>query len=311
MIKIGYLISYDYKYVFNSIPIIYDEADEIYLAIDINRKTWSGNNFELPKSFFEQINLIDKDSKIHIYEDNFYIKELSPIENDTRERNLLLKKMGKGWLMQIDADEYMCNFKELTDTLRNKKYLTFFYWLFPVTIFGDWYNLFKKTNNGYFQVTNKEPYPFITNYPRYTICRNNINLVDINIGGIVLHHSYARDEKEIQMKFNNWGHTKDFDTEKYFNFWKNINEDNYKDIENFHPLNLTGWEKLKFIKANNIKELLDTNITKEEYDFSQLNGFYILRKNIVIFTRRQITFIKNTLKKNKYIYKLYKLAKNK
>ena len=47
MIKVGYLVSYDYELIFNSLPTIYNDADSIYLAIDENRSTWSGNNFTI------------------------------------------------------------------------------------------------------------------------------------------------------------------------------------------------------------------------------------------------------------------------
>ena len=54
MIKVGYLISYDYELLFSSLPTVYDESDEIFLAIDKDRRTWAGNNFSLPSTFLKE-----------------------------------------------------------------------------------------------------------------------------------------------------------------------------------------------------------------------------------------------------------------
>ena len=80
-INVGFLVSYDYKYLKSSLPLIYEDSSSITLAIDINRNTWSGSTFNIDNSFFEWIKEIDLDNKISIYEDDFYKKELSSIEN--------------------------------------------------------------------------------------------------------------------------------------------------------------------------------------------------------------------------------------
>ena len=85
-IKVGFLVSYDYEFLKTSIPLVYHSADEIYLAIDINNNTWSGNKFQIHDSFFDWINKIDKNQKIKIYKDDFYDITLSSKENDTREK---------------------------------------------------------------------------------------------------------------------------------------------------------------------------------------------------------------------------------
>lgn len=106
-IKVGYLVSYDYQLMEYSLPTVYQCSDQIYLAIDKNRKTWRGNTYELPNTFFEWIKGVDKENKIHIYEDSFYFSNISPMELETRERNLLANFMGSGgWHIQIDVDEY-------------------------------------------------------------------------------------------------------------------------------------------------------------------------------------------------------------
>ena len=79
MIKVSYLVSYDYYMLLTSVKQLYDYVDKILIAIDSERKTWSGNTFEIPNSFFEEVEAFDKNSKIQFYFDKFYIQGLSPM----------------------------------------------------------------------------------------------------------------------------------------------------------------------------------------------------------------------------------------
>ena len=110
-IQVGFLVSYDYDLLRNAIPLVYDFADSIFLAIDIDRKTWNGESFNIENDFFGWIKEIDIKDKIIIYEDNFYQPNLTTMQCEVRERKLLANKMGIGnWIVQLDADEYFINF---------------------------------------------------------------------------------------------------------------------------------------------------------------------------------------------------------
>ena len=76
MIKVGILVSYDYKYLDRCIKCLYEHADQITLCIDKNRKTWTGEKYLLPANFFSRIDSLDVKNKIYIYEDNFYIQNM-------------------------------------------------------------------------------------------------------------------------------------------------------------------------------------------------------------------------------------------
>jgi|TARA_B110000114_G_scaffold185132_1_gene230966 hypothetical protein len=303
MIKVGYLISYDYELLFNSIPTVYKEADEIFLAIDKDRRTWAGNNFSLPNTFFERIKELDTQKKITFFIDNFYIPSLAPMENEVRERNMLLKKMGKGWLFQLDSDEYLYDFKSISQKLRTKNYLIKFNRLLPVTLSGYWVILFKKNEEGFFQISNKTKFNFITNYPKYTGARKNKNFVNINIENLAFHQSYAREEDEIYQKIKNWGHKDDFDTDKFFTFWKTINIENYKSIKNFHPEIPNLWSHLEFVKAKNVKELISTSKVSEQLSFDHLNAINIFSGNCKIFFKKKTKIVKKIKRKLYIIYK--------
>lgn len=252
LIKVGFLISYDYKYIEYSLPRIYSYADYIVFAIDKDRKTWSGEEFEIPDSFFEDIKNYDTEKKVHIYEDSFYIPALSPIECDTRERNMLAKFMGKGgWHLQIDSDEYFLNFEEVVSYIRSLDISC------EAQIFAKWITMYKKENNEYFLINTNENFPFCTNKPDYITARLSNSENDIYTDFKVLHQSWARDDQEIIKKISNWGHSTDFDTKAYYNFWKAINKHTYKYARSFHPLDAWLWPSLEYFEAKDINELTE------------------------------------------------------
>ena len=88
-IQVGYLISYDYELIKNSLPNVYKESDTIFLAIDVNRKTWKGDIIEINPDFFDWIKSFDTDNKIVIYEDDFYVQSLTAMQCEVRERKML------------------------------------------------------------------------------------------------------------------------------------------------------------------------------------------------------------------------------
>lgn len=251
-IKVGILVSYDYHLLTYSLPCIYSYADEIYLAIDKTRKTWKGNSFQLPNTFFEWIRTIDKEQKIHFYKDTFYIPSLPPMTLETRTRNMLAKQMGyNGWHVQIDADEYFCDFKSFVHTLKSLDIKE------PISIYAQWITLFKQDATGFFYIKSKEKFPVATNMPYYLYARiPALERKDLILDEQVIHQSWARSEEEMKQKLQNWGHSNDFDCNTYLTLWESVNLSNYRKIRNFHPLTPSSWTKLNHIKAQNMFELI-------------------------------------------------------
>jgi hypothetical protein len=69
-------------------------ADKIVVAIDLDRKTWSGNTFLKYLNLFFEIKEILISKQNRFYFDVFYLPELTPMENESRERNMALSKLG-------------------------------------------------------------------------------------------------------------------------------------------------------------------------------------------------------------------------
>lgn len=264
LIKVGYLLSYDYKYIFNSLKQVYDFADDIFICYDKDGKTWAGNNFLIPENVFEDIKKLDTQGKITFYADTFYVEGISTIDLDTRQRNMLAERMGKGgWHLQIDSDEYPIDFGKLTSFLKKHQYLLNKPEKTPVNFFVNFVTLFKQTEDGFLVISPyTEPCFLITNVPVYVNARYPKNMNSLRIDFNNIHQSWARSSEEIHQKINNWGHNNDFDTHEFLNKWENLDSSNYTEFKNFHPLTPTDWKELVFIKAKNIEEFI-TNFEKD------------------------------------------------
>lgn len=256
MISVSYLVSYDYDLLLTSIKQLYDDVDKIVLAIDNESKTWSGNTFKIPDSFFEEVKLFDKKDKIKLYLDQFYMSDLTPMECESRERNMVLKKLGKGWKIQLDVDEYIYDFKKIAKYLKKYWYLNLFPKLTPICFQGKLITLFRELPDGYLYIDNEEKFPFITNQTTNTHTRRN-NKIKNHFSNIkVIHQSWARRDEQIHLKIKNWGHRDDFDTEIYFQFWKGLNSSNYKEFKDIHPITPEVWNVLEFMPSNSIDDFI-------------------------------------------------------
>lgn len=263
-IKVGYLVSYDYEMFLTSVKQLYSYVDKIYVAIDRNRKTWSGNHFEIPEIFFDEVTLFDVENKIEFYYEDFYVPEFSPMACETRERNMLLKVMGKGWKMQLDVDEYVYDFEKTAKFLKQHWYFNIFPKLTPIVFKGVWITLFKELSDGYLYIENKERFSFITNCFNFEVARTN-NSVSNHLTDIkVIHQSWARSEEQILLKIQNWGHRDDFDTQKYFEFWKNLNSINFGSYINIHPMRPEQWNELHFLQSLSIDDFIRLYAEKNE-----------------------------------------------
>jgi hypothetical protein len=281
LIKVGVLVSYDWEYLKQSLPIIYGHSDKIVLAVDINRNTWSGNKYNLPDEFFNFIKGFDLDNKISIYEDDFYDSSLTVMENDTRERRMLSDYMGEGgWHLQIDSDEYFIDYKGFINFLKKsyKKHKE------AVDIYCPVISLFKKNSEGYFFVIQSEDaiikFPIATNKPDYVNARVGRNKV-ITTDFYIIHDTWARTEDQLLLKLSNWSHANDFDVKSYFALWKAIDKNNYKYIKDFHPLENKFWYKLGYVESSSVPKLLLFLTNNPQKLMAEKDEMYILLKRII------------------------------
>ena len=256
-IQVGFLMSYDYKLLKNSIPLVYKEADAITIALDENLRTWSGERFEVEDNFFDWLTAFDKKKKVQVYRDDFFLPNLNPMENEVRERKKLASKMGTGnWIIQIDSDEYFLDFKGFTEELKlRNKYLENPE-KNPIQIAGYYINLYKYTEDGILYVSEPRNQKFATNYPNYVTGRNTQERV-IYVPSMVIHECLSRTEEEIRTKFNNWGHAHQVKVEKFLGKWRKIDQSNYQQFEDFFYLEPEKWKRLNFAEGKSMTEILE------------------------------------------------------
>jgi hypothetical protein len=265
-IKVGFCVAYDWASLKISLPRVYPYADIVCLSIDKNRRTWRGEKYEFDeKSFCDFLLAIDTQKKIDLYEDDFSIPDLTAMENDTRQRQLLAARMGNGgWHIQIDCDEYFLNFKRCVEFLRKRNHLPTGKEK-PINVCVFCIPLVKRISEGYLFVDFKESvpesFPFATTKPEYVRARNSGHF-SIFINEYAIHETWARSDEDLWLKMNNWGHSSDeLDTDKkrlsFYSLWKILDEYNFMYLSDFHPAIPKTWPALRFIKAWTIFDLLE------------------------------------------------------
>lgn len=282
MIKLGICVAYDWELLRTSLPLVYEEADLICLSLDKNRRSWSGKPYEFDEIAFRTfIQQIDIQGKIRMYEDDFSLPQLSAIENDTRQRNLMARQMGEGgWHIQVDCDEHFVDFKGFVSYLKElstcpngkEKALNVRVNAIPIL---------KETDKGFVFVSypkkNYETFPIATNNPEYWVARVNGHFNYLS-PFFVLHLTWARSEEEVLQKINSWGHDQDFaNKESYFKLWKALDEFNCRYFRDFHPLQGDHWPSLGFLPSKTMDELV-TRI-KEDGSFVVPRGRMLLRNS--------------------------------
>lgn len=252
------LVSYDYEYLIKSISSYYDIADEIILGLDENLISWSNLPINIDKNKVKNdILAMDCDGKIKVIEGNFH-SQGEPMKNETYERNFLSKFVkDDNWIVSIDADEMILGvnltgqgignvvanseeFKELVENSDPNFQLA-----------CTWINLFKKISDGIYVKINTDEQFFIATklkgqYIKGRETTQNIKQLPIKI----LHYSWCRSEDELYTKLKNWGHSQDFDIDKWLAIWKLIDEYNYMNFYNIHPLYPAFWPSLSLININ-------------------------------------------------------------
>jgi hypothetical protein len=287
-IKVGFCVAYDWHLLTYALPFVYKEADVICLSIDKERISWSNNAFEFNDQRFTQlIKSIDVEGKVNILEDNFHLTNLTPMENEVRQRNMMASFLGKGgWHIQLDCDEYFINFYAFVNYLKNLRGSN----LKPLNVNCIWITLFKQVEGGFLYIVplykrDIEHIPIATNYPYYQYGRRNGNF-NIYTDFKIVHQSWARSDNEVLQKINNWGHKNDFDTISYYKFWEALSRNNYKSIKNFHPMRPASWPLLAYKRGENLMEFLAEANFDRRFSLSKL---YLFFKNSRVFAKlRQI-----------------------
>jgi hypothetical protein len=253
-IKVGFCVAYDWYFLHHALPLIYSGADKIVLSLDNSKISWSNNQFDFDETAFRDfIKAIDKQNKIECFESDFHLSQLSPMENEVRQRNMMAEKLGSGgWHIQLDCDEYFIDFDRFVSYLKNLRIKEDR----KVNICCTWVTLFKQITDGFLYILPgaKQKIEFIqvaTNCPDYKYGRRNGHF-NIYTNFSIIHQSWARRESEIKDKLNNWGHKNDFNADEYLLTWRSLTLENYNTLYNFHPTEPDVWHALDYVKGKSV-----------------------------------------------------------
>jgi hypothetical protein len=116
------------------------------------------------------------------------------MENESRARNMALSKLGRGWKIQLDVDEYVYEFKTVAAYLKKYWFLSLYPRLTPICLNGKLVTLYRQLPEGYLYIENNEQFPFITNQNTNTQTRKNYRIRNFQTNINVIHQSWARSE---------------------------------------------------------------------------------------------------------------------
>lgn len=282
-IKVGFCVAYDWPLLAYSLPLIYERANTICLSIDKDHVSWARRPFDWDEpGFRDLIKAIDTGSKIIVYEDNFHFNDLTPAENEVRQRRLIAERLGRGgWHIQLDCDEYFLDFGAFADFLISQPRRAYRF-----NVSCQLITIFKEVKDGYLYVQpdNADQFEFLqiaSRTPCYHHGRRN-DYFNIISDSIIVHQSWARSEEEILRKLSNWGHTDDFNIQEYFEFWKDVNNDNFRQRRNLHPIQPACWPSLKHIRVGSINDLI---LTFNTSGFPRLPRSRRFWKNSILISR--------------------------
>lgn len=251
IVKAGICVAYDWHFLRTSLPAVYKQMHSICLSVDAERKSWNGNFFGIDwEGFCDFVNEVDVDKKISILEEPFYAPGRTPIANECYQRQRMATVLGAAdWIVQLDTDETVINPSDFIDVLRQYRGKAR-----PVNIHGIWINLIKQVESGFIYSIVKTP-PLATNAPRYEYGRTNGHF-NIYTNTFLAHITWARPEEEVRYKLQNWGHSHEFNGNSFYRIWDALDENNWRYIKDFHPMNKGSIPKLYFQKASDLEEFI-------------------------------------------------------
>jgi hypothetical protein len=283
LIKVGFCVAYDWPLLQYAIPAIYDHADVIFISIDRLKKTWAGEYYEFDQKKFDSFTqTIDKEHKIKLHVDDYYVASLTTAQNEVRQRQKLSEAMGSGgWHIQLDCDEYFLQFGDFVQYLKSLSFPDARYNVCCPLI-----TVFKEVEGGYLCVQPKEAkdseyIQIASQSPQYLHGRRNGHF-NLYTNFLILHQSWARSDDEVIQKIANWGHNRDFEPRAFLQLWTALDKNNYTQLKNFHPLKPNLWPTLAFYSASSIAELIKKFPV---WSFPQLTNWQITKKNSRVLSK--------------------------
>lgn len=271
----AYILAADPAWIEASVLSYYHAIDSLIISFDKCRRGWTGSPIKADECI-DRIRAIDKDNKVRLVPGDFYRMSHAAMENETFQRQAALEVAGNGvdWVLQLDADEILPKAPKFIERLRNDVPFDYSAVDWPMRTF------FNRTARGEFlevcSLTGRQisayPGPVAvrpgtvltharqTSLPRW---RYDVRSHDSDpaaggrtVNGVVpadeaiAHLSWIRSEDEILSKLKSWGHSHQFDWQRYLDrVWRPAGH-RWRFTFWFHPLCRRWWPALRRVSLS-------------------------------------------------------------
>lgn len=229
------LLAYDYKLAFASIKSYYDIADEIILAVDSARISFTGKPFKFDEDDVNAfIKRIDTKKKIKLVQQPFFDASLSSLDNEVSERNKIsLMFPEDAYVIAIDSDEVLINPDE------------FWMWFSGQEIKDDLeaisYTIYKRFED---RLLVSEPFEKVIigtyNKGQYRLHRATHSDVRIKCPLKIMHCSWGRAREDVLVKLENCSYGNSINKDEFIKAWDAVSVDNHSNAKIIHPLGIKG-----------------------------------------------------------------------
>jgi hypothetical protein len=274
----AYVLAADPTLLQSSVLSYYEIVDTLIVSYDRRRIGWTG----LPVPVDECLALlraIDRDRKIKFVAGDFARLDRSPMENDTYQRRCALEEASTNcdWVLMLDADEVLPHPRKFLRHLREQVPSSYESVEWPMR------PLFQRLPDGSFLEVCAQSGRQYSEFPGPIAVRPGVKLIEarrntalqwrfdiaqplkariknrlkrlmgqqpavhahILEDEAIWHFTWSRTEHELRRKLSSWSHNLDFDTEKYLNdVWRSAPQ-NWRQLQNFHPIYPDTWPALR------------------------------------------------------------------
>lgn len=260
----AYVLAADPAWLETSIQSYYDIVEKIVVSYDRNKVGWTGRPLPIDECL-DRAKSVDKDNKMEFVPGDYAILSNAPMANETRQRREALARAGDAdWVLQLDTDEVVTNLSSLLKRLA----------AFPASVAcvrWPMRSFFQRSTDGrYLEVCSKrrghvEEYFPVAVRPGATLAEARCthketvtlksrtfsieSLSDPNArlarNETMLHFSWVRSNEQMLRKLQSWGHSRDFDTERYYReIWSRAPTE-WSSLRDFHPFTPPTWPALR------------------------------------------------------------------
>ncbi|MBV8279030.1 MAG: hypothetical protein JO170_27730 [Verrucomicrobia bacterium] len=276
----AYVLAADPAWIQVSVLSYYEIVDTLVVSYDKRGIGWSGVPIPVDECV-ALLRAIDKDRKIKFISGDFSARNRSPMDSDTYQRRCALEESSANcdWVLMVDADEVLPDARKFQQRLSKQVPYAYGSVEWPMR------PLFQRLPDGSFLEVCSLSGRQYSEYPGPIAIRPGVELTEARrnqalqwrfglrpglkariknplkrlIGRqptvhvrvcedeAIWHFTWIRTEEQLRRKLSSWSHSLDFDTETYLdNVWRSAPE-NWRKMQNFHPIYPELWPALRTV----------------------------------------------------------------